>query len=332
MIWRILAVILLVSSAVIAWAWLDYNTFISQPVVTKSPVVIDIKKGSSFSRIIQLLQDQQLPVNQYWFKIFAYRKGLINQLKAGEYELTVDMTPNALLLLLSQGKVRQHTITFPEGWNFKEIRQEIANNTQLEQTLKGLSDSEILSKMGVTQTHPEGLFFPDSYQFEKNTADIIILQRAYQKMQHVLASQWADKSTGLPLKDAYQALILASIVEKETGTPSERPVIAGVFIRRLEKGMRLQTDPTVIYGMGENYQGNIRKRDLREMTAYNTYRFKGLPPTPIAMPGKLAINAVLHPAPGSSLYFVAKGDGSHIFSTTLKAHNQAVNSFQRKHK
>ncbi len=330
MILRILAVISLAFSVVIAWAWLDYDAFISQPIVTKNSLIIDIKKGSSFSRIIQVLQEQQLPVNQYWFKIFAYRKGLINQLKAGEYELPVDMTPNAFLLLLSQGKVRQHTITFPEGWNFKEMRQEMAINTQLKQTLKGLSDREILSKMGVNQAHPEGLFFPDSYQFEKDTTDISILQRAYQKMQHVLASQWADKSTGLPFKDAYQALILASIVEKETGAPAERPIIAGVFIRRLEKGMRLQTDPTVIYGMGETYQGNIRKRDLREMTAYNTYRIKGLPPTPIAMPGELAINAVLHPATGNSLYFVAKGDGSHIFSATLKAHNQAVNSFQRK--
>jgi len=330
MILRILVIVVLIFSVTMAWGWVDYNTFVSQPIVTKQGVIIDIKKGSSFNSIIKVLHKQQLPVNKYWFKIFAYREGLINQLKAGEYELPVDITPKAFLLLLSQGKVRQHTITFPEGWNFKEIRQAIARNAQLKQTLIGLSDIEILRKMGVEQAHPEGLFFPDSYQFEKNTADIIILQRAYQKMLNVLAAQWADKSAGLPLKNAYQALILASIVEKETGTPTERPIIAGVFIRRLEKGMRLQTDPTVIYGMGENYQGNIRKKDLRELTAYNTYRINGLPPTPIAMPGELAIHAVLHPAQGNSLYFVAKGDGSHIFSATLDAHNQAVNSFQRK--
>ncbi len=331
MILRIIAVILLVSGALLSWAWMDYNAFVSQPIVTRQSVLIDIKKGSSFGRIVKILQAQQLSVNKYWFKLFAYQEGLINQLKAGEYELPVDMTPKAFLLLLSQGKVRQHTITFPEGWNFKEIRQAIASNTLIKQTLTELSDIEILGKMGVKQTHPEGLFFPDSYQFEKNTSDIAILQRAYQKMQNVLATQWAQKSEDLPLENAYQALILASIVEKETGVPAERPIIAGVFIRRLKIGMRLQTDPTVIYGMGENYQGNIRKKDLREMTAYNTYRIKGLPPTPIAMPGELAIHAVLHPAQGKSLYFVAKGDGSHIFSATLTAHNKAVNYYQRKH-
>lgn len=330
MILRVLGVILLIASLVIGWAFMDYNAFISQPIVTKRPVVIDVHKGSSFHRIIQNLSDQGLSINKHWFKVLAYQEGLINQLKAGEYELPIDITPKAFLVLLSQGNTRQHTITFPEGWNFREMRQAIARNAQIQQTLTGLSHTEILQKMGVKQTHPEGLFFPDSYQFEKHTTDLAILQRAYQKMQGVLTTQWANKSADLPLKDAYQALILASIVEKETGAPVERPMIAGVFIRRLKKGMRLQTDPTVIYGMGENYQGNIRKQDLRKMTAYNTYRIKGLPPTPIAMPGELAINAVLHPEQGDSLYFVAKGDGSHIFSATLAEHNRAVNTFQRK--
>ena len=329
---RFLGVILIVGSLIVSWAWMDYQAFVTQPIVTKHPVVINISKGSSFRRIIQTLIDQGLPVNKYWFKLLAYQEGLINQLKAGEYELPIDITPKAFLMLLSEGKALQHTITFPEGWNFREMREALANNTQLKQTITGLSDVEILQKMGVKQAHPEGLFFPDSYQFEKHTTDLAVLQRAYQKMQGILTAQWANKSENLPLKDAYQALILASIVEKETGTPSERPVIAGVFIRRLKKGMRLQTDPTVIYGMGENYQGNIRKKDLRELTAYNTYRIKGLPPTPIAMPGELAIHAVLHPAQGNSLYFVAKGDGSHIFSATLADHNRAVNSFQRKRK
>jgi len=332
MILRLFAVILIVSSFIISWAWMDYNAFIRQPIVAEQSVVIDISKGSSFRSIIQTLLEHKLPVNKHWFKLLAYQEGLINQLKAGEYELPIGMTPKAFLLLLSQGKTRQHTITFPEGWNFKEMRQALVNNPQLKQTLTELSDTEILQKMGVKQTHPEGLFFPDSYRFEKHTTDLAILQRAYQKMQGILTAQWAKKSAGLPFQSAYQALILASIVEKETGTPAERPVIAGVFVRRLKKGMRLQTDPTVIYGMGENYQGNIRKQDLRELTAYNTYRINGLPPTPIAMPGELAINAVLHPAQGNSLYFVAKGNGSHIFSATLADHNRAVNVFQRKRK
>lgn len=329
---RLFGIILIVASFSISWLWMDYQAFASQPIVTEQPVVIDISKGSSFQSIIQVLIDQKLPVNQYWFKLLAYQQGLIDQLKAGEYELPVNTTPNAFLLLLSQGKTRQHTITFPEGWNFKEMRQAIAANTQISQILTGLSDKEILQKMGVKQTHPEGLFFPDSYRFEKHTTDLAILQRAYRKMQAILTLQWANKSADLPLKDAYQALILASIVEKETGDPSERPIIAGVFIRRLNKGMRLQTDPTVIYGMGENYQGNIRKKDLRTYTPYNTYKIKGLPPTPIAMPGELAIHAVLHPSADKSLYFVAKGDGSHIFSASLNEHNKAVNAFQRKHK
>ena len=332
MILRFFGVLLIVASLIISWVWKDYQAFVTQPIVTHHPVVINISKGSSFRRIIQTLINQGLPVNKYWFKLLAYQEGLIDQLKAGEYELPIAMTPKAFLLLLSQGKTRQHTITFPEGWNFKEMRQALANNTQIKQTLGGVSDTDILLTMGVKQTHPEGLFFPDSYRFEKNTTDLAILQRSYQKMQKILAAQWAIKSADLPLENAYQALILASIVEKETGTPSERPIIAGVFIRRLKKGMRLQTDPTVIYGMGDRYQGNIRKKDLRESTAYNTYRIKGLPPTPIAMPGELAINAVLHPAQDNSLYFVAKGDGSHIFSATLAAHNQAVNTFQRKRK
>ena len=330
MILRVLGVILLIASLVIGWAFTDYNAFVSQPIVTKQPVVIDVHKGSSFHRIIQNLSDQGLSINKHWFKVLAYQEGLINQLKAGEYELPIDLTPKAFLVLLSQGKTRQHTITFPEGWNFREMRQALARNAQIQQTLTDLSGTEILQKMGVKQAHPEGLFFPDSYQFEKGTTDLAILQRAYQKMQGILTAQWANKSADLPLKDAYQALILASIVEKETGAPAERPMIAGVFIRRLKKGMRLQTDPTVIYGMGESYQGNIRKQDLRKMTAYNTYRIKGLPPTPIAMPGELAINAVLHPEQGNSLYFVAKGDGSHTFTATLAEHNRAVNIFQRK--
>lgn len=332
MILRLFAIVLLLASLVIGWAFMDYNAFVSRPIVTKQPVVIDISKGSSFRSIIQTLLKHKLPVNKHWFKVLAYQEGLIDQLKAGEYELPIDITPKAFLMLLSQGKTRQHTITFPEGWNFREMRQALASNALLKQTITGLSDTEILQKIGVKQDHPEGLFFPDSYRFEKHTTDWVILQRAYQKMQETLTTQWASKSADLPLKDAYQALILASIVEKETAVASERPIIAGVFIRRLKKGMRLQTDPTVIYGMGENYQGNIRKKDLRELTAYNTYLIKGLPPTPIAMPGELAINAVLHPAQGNSLYFVANGDGSHTFSATLAEHNRAVNVFLRKRK
>ncbi|BCG64712.1 MAG: UPF0755 protein [Methyloprofundus sp.] len=331
MLIRLFASLVLLLSLISAWAWFEYQAFVVQPLVTQSPVIIDISKGSSFRSIIQTLNDQKLPANKYWFKLLAYQESLINKLKAGEYELPIGITPKAFLLLLSEGKTRQYAITFPEGWAFKQMRAALAEDSGITQTIADLSDVEVLQKITTQYAHPEGLFFPDTYQFEKHTTDVAILKRAYQKMQQILQKEWATKTQKLPLKNAYEALILASIVEKETGDVSERPVIAGVFIRRLNKGMRLQTDPTVIYGMGGRYQGNIRKRDLRTLTPYNTYRINGLPPTPIAMPGELAIQAVLHPANDSSLYFVAKGNGSHIFSTTLTEHNRAVNRYQRKH-
>lgn len=332
MIMRVFGVLCIAFSVVLAWAWVDYHTFLAQSVVKESPLVIDIQKGSSFRSIIQNVLDQKRPADRFWFKLLAHQQGLIKQLKAGEYELAVGMTPPQFLALLSQGKVRQHSITFPEGWTFKQMRKALAQDSYIQQTFNELSDIQVLQKMGVDSLHPEGLFFPDTYSFEKQTTDLAILQRAYQKMQRVLAEQWANKSAELPLKSAYEALILASIVEKETGIASERPMIAGVFIRRLRQGMRLQTDPTVIYGMGDSYQGNIRKKDLMLETPYNTYRIKGLPPTPIAMPGERAIQAVLHPSQGNNVYFVAKGDGSHVFSASLEAHNRAVNFFQRNRK
>lgn len=334
MILRSIAILFLVLSAALAWAWQDYQRFIEQPLIVQQPLVIDIANGSSFRSIIQQLNTQlgfqRADIDQLWFKILARQQGLINQLKAGEYQLPVGMTAKEFLVLLSSGAVLQHSITFPEGWTFKQLRQELEADKNLKITLSELSDVEILQKLGSDYTHPEGLFFPDTYRFEKHTTDLVILQQAYQKMQQVLREQWANKAQDLPLKTAYQALILASIVEKETGVAFERPEIAGVFIRRLNKGMRLQTDPTVIYGMGDSYQGNIRKKDLQTLTPYNTYRINGLPPTPIAMPGAQAINAVLHPAQGNSLYFVASGDGRHTFSANLAEHNRAVQAFLRK--
>ena len=334
MILRSIAVLFLGLCAALAWAWQDYQEFITQPIVSQKVVIIDIAKGSSFHSIIQQLDSQigfqQADIDKLWFKVLARQQGLINQLKAGEYLLPVGLTPKEFLLLLSSGITRQHSITFPEGWTFKQIRQALAADKDLTQTFTELKDVDILQKLGSDYSHPEGLFFPDTYLFAKHSTDLAILQQAYQKMQQVLKQQWANKAQGLPIKTPYEALILASIVERETGVSSERPAIAGVFIRRLNKGMRLQTDPTVIYGMGESYQGNIRKKDLQTLTPYNTYKINGLPPTPIAMPGVEAINAVLHPAKGNSLYFVANGDGSHNFSATLSEHNRAVQAYLRK--
>jgi UPF0755 protein len=235
-----------------------------------------------------------------------------------------------ILAVMVEGKSRQYSITFPEGWSFKQILQEIQNNPFISKTLDTQDSQKIMTLLDSDYKHPEGLFFPETYFFNKNTTDLALLKRAYSKMQLVLNQEWNNKEQNLPFENAYQALILASIVEKETGAKSERPQIAGVFIRRLKIGMLLQTDPTVIYGMGESYKGNIRYKDLRQKTPYNTYIIKGMPPTPIAMPGKAAIQAVLHPEKGKSLYFVSRGDGSHVFSATLREHNNAVNKFQRK--
>jgi len=327
---RLFGVLLVIASFIVSWAWRDYQLFVNQSLVVKHPIVIEIQAGSSFNHIVQVLQESQLPVNKYWLKLLAYKNKLTHQLKAGEYELPVGITATQLLDLLSKGTTRQHQITFPEGWAFKELRHTLAKNSYLQHTIAQLTDAQIMQQLGSQYEHPEGLFFPDTYHFEKHDVDSAILQRAYKKMQQVLAIEWEKRRDGLPLKSSYEALILASIVEKETGDASERALIAGVFIRRLNKKMRLQTDPTVIYGMGEHYQGNIRKKDLRTLTPYNTYKINGLPPTPIAMPGKGAIHAVLHPSTDGSLYFVAKGDGTHVFSTSLTEHNKAVNAYQRK--
>lgn len=332
MLVRVAAAFFIILIGIFAWALMNYQAFVTTPIITEEAKVVEVKKGSSFALIIRELGYQKRSLNGLWFRLLAEQQGLINQLKAGEYELPTGLLPKDFLALLSLGKTRQHEITFPEGLSFREIRQAIAANKNFTHTIVELSDLQILQKLGSNYTHPEGLFFPDTYRFEKHTTDLAILKLAYNKMQNRLAVLWEQRAANLPIKSAYEALILASIVEKETGVVAEQPIIAGVFMRRLRKGMRLQTDPTVIYGMGESYQGNIRKKDLSTLTPYNTYRINGLPPTPIAMPGEYALYSVLHPTDNGSLYFVAKGDGSHIFSATLAQHNKAVNDFQRKQK
>jgi UPF0755 protein len=265
-----------------------------------------------------------------WFKVLAIQTQAVRKIKTGEYELPTGATIPDILALLVSGKSKQYAITFPEGRNFKEMLLAIEKNPYLEHTLHGMSNEDLMVKLGVTEKHPEGLFFPDTYFFDKQTTDVALLKRAYSKMQLVLQQEWFNKAEHLPFNTPYQALILASIVEKETAAKAERTLIAGVFSRRLTQGMMLQTDPTVIYGMGEHYQGNIRSEDLHTETPYNTYKIKGLPPTPIAMPGRDAIHAALHPDhSNNSVYFVSRGDGTHVFSTTLDEHNQAVNKFQR---
>jgi UPF0755 protein len=311
------------------WIWMDYESAISNPTVFDKSVTIEIEKGENLKQITDKLVAQNVKIKPFWFKFLAKRNGANKKIKSGEYELAANITAPKILDLFVSGKVKQHAITFPEGWNFKQLRQELDKNPYLEHTLQNVSFEAIPTKLGISQNHPEGLFFPDTYFFAKHTSDAAILKRAYSKMQVVLAEEWQGRADNLPLTTPYQALILASIIEKETAAPFERPQIAGVFSRRLQQNMMLQTDPTVIYGMGDLYQGNIHHEDLQTPTPYNTYTFKGLPPTPIAMTGRAAIHAALHPDESEALFFVAKGDGTHIFSATLEAHNAAIETYQR---
>ncbi len=328
---NILAFLLFFFAVVSVLGWAAYQKENSRVVVNK-PHIFEIKQGSSVNQIIQNLQNQQITVHSLWFKIMGYNQQSIHKLKAGEYELKQGLTTSQLLTLLASGKSRQYSITFPEGWTFKQMLQKISETPYLQQTLTNIDNETLMARLNADYKHPEGLFFPDTYFFDKNNTDFSVLKKAYLKMQTVLQQQWDKRTTDLVITSPYQTLILASIIEKETAVANERTLISGVFSRRLQKGMRLQTDPTIIYGMGDRYKGNIRYQDLRESTPYNTYVINGLPPTPIAMPGKAAIYAALHPAKGSSIYFVSRGNGTHVFSTTLNEHNKAVNKYQRSNK
>jgi UPF0755 protein len=291
---------------------------------------ITIRPKSSLRSIANQLVKQGVLTEPWRFILLAKVLRKESYLQAGDYTLNRNVTPYQLLLSLNHGKATQGSVTFIEGRTFAQMRSKLEINDAVKQTISVLSETEILKLMGSEYTVAEGLFFPDTYYFDRNTADIVMLQRSYDAMRTKLDVAWKNRSAGLPYKNSYQALIMASIVEKETGRASERPMIAGVFVNRLRIGMRLQTDPTVIYGMGVQYKGNIRKKDLLADTPYNTYTRNGLPPTPIAMPGLASIEAALHPANTKALYFVGKGDGRHVFSNNLTEHNQAVVKYQLK--
>ena len=311
------------------FAWLAYYA-ISPLKLQPNSQEITIQPKSGLRSIANQLVKQGV-LNEPWrFIIIARLLNKQSYLQAGSYTLNKNVSPYQLLLSLNHGKTTQGSITFIEGRTFAQMQEKIIKNDAIKQTLTGLSESEMLKLMGSDYSVAEGLFFPDTFYFDRNTTDTVILKRSYDSMQSKLAKAWEGRDSNLPYKNSYQALIMASIIEKETGKAAERPMIAGVFINRLRMGMRLQTDPTVIYGMGVHYDGNIRKKDLMADTPYNTYTRDGLPPTPIAMPGMAAIDAALHPAATKALYFVGKGDGSHLFSNNLAEHNLAVVRYQLK--
>ena len=308
-------------------AWL---TIYAKSPLNLSPQAqeINIKPNSGLKSIANQLVVQQVIPDALPFVILGKLLRKEPYLQAGDYTLNKNISPYQLLLSLSHGKATQGSITFIEGKTFKQMRAKLAKNDSVKTTIADLSDAEVMRIVGKGEKHAEGLFFPDTFYFDRNTSDIVILKRSYEGMQGKLAKAWANRASSLPYKNSYEALIMASIVEKETGKASERPMIAGVFLNRLRIGMRLQTDPTVIYGMGEKYDGNIRRKDLTTDTIYNTYTREGLPPTPIAMPGLASIEAALHPKKTKALYFVGKGDGSHAFSNSLVEHNHAVAKYQ----
>ncbi len=325
---RLALLMVMASGAVAGWGYLSYQSFLQQHLPNCEPVAMTVQPGQGYAKVLNQLVEKGLAKQRWHWWLLGRRSDLAGRIQAGEYLLPVAMTAPELLDYLARGKVVQHALTIVDGWNFKDLRAALERHQALQQTITELPDAEVALRVDPQLTHPEGWFLPETYHFPRGTTDLELLQRAYGAQKTLLASVWQEREDKDLLKSPLEMLTLASIVEKETGLGSERAKIAGVFMRRLKLGMRLQTDPTVIYGLGEAFDGNLRRRDLRTDTPYNTYTRHGLPPTPIAIPGKAALASVAHPEDGQALYFVARGDGSHQFSVTLDEHNAAVRKYQ----
>jgi UPF0755 protein len=289
-----------------------------------------VEQGSALRSVAEELAGHGVLQRPWILVLEARLQGTANRIHAGEYALEPGLTPRTLLARLVAGQVLQHGLTLVEGWTFQQMLSAVWRSPNLARTLDEAAPGEIMARLGYPGEHPEGRFFPDTYRFPSGTTDAAFLKRALRTMDGRLADEWRSRQPGLPLQTPYDALVLASIVEKETGVAAERARIAGVFIERLRKGMRLESDPTVIYGLGAGFDGNLRREDLRRPTPYNTYVHKGLPPTPIAAPGLDSLRSVLHPDADGSLFFVAKGDGTHHFSDTFEEHQRAVHRYQIK--
>jgi UPF0755 protein len=298
--------------------------------VTSLPVEIDIPPGTGFRATVDLLERSGIAIHRREFELLARALGRVRNLKAGSYEIDEPVTPLELLDKLTRGDVTQAEVRLIEGWTFAQFRDALNASPDLRHDTAKLDDAQLLSRIQATETHPEGLFFPDTYLFGRGSSDLAVLRRAYRAMQQHLKAEWEAKAESLPYRSAYEALIMASIIEKETGRESERDQIGGALVNRLRIGMRLQVDPTVIYGLGNSFDGNLRKVHLLEDGPYNTYTRAGLPPTPIAMPGRASLRSAMHPAKTDALYYVSRGDGSSQFSRNLSDHNRAVNKYQLK--
>jgi UPF0755 protein len=325
----ILAVFAVTGLVAMGWAWQRYEAFLAQPLdIRQEALTLRVQPGESVSAVLQRLERQGVTRFDWRWRILLRREPVTIQV--GEYALAPGTEPRGLLTQLASGDVIQYRFTLVEGWNYRQLVAALLAEERLAVAPERLAPEAVRLELGIDAPHPEGWFLPETYAYTADDDAFTVLQRAYDAMQTALDAAWAARLDGLPLDSPYEMLILASIVEKESALASERPDIAGVFVRRLQQNWRLETDPTVIYGMGERYDGNIRRRDLREDTPYNTYVHRGLPPTPIAMPGAGALRATARPADGAAMFFVADGTGGHVFSETLEAHNRAVRDLVRR--
>jgi UPF0755 protein len=312
---------------IVGGAFLYYATLEVAPGTL--PLQFSLKAGSSLRSAAAQMERAGVLRHPDAFVLMGRLLGEAGNIRAGIYEVNEPIAPYALLRKITEGDVTQQVVKFVEGWTFRQMRKALDDHAHVRHDTRDLAEAEILQRIGAKESSPEGLFFPDTYHFDAGSSDLRVLRRAYRLMQGHLDAQWKARAADLPLKTPYEALILASIVEKETGRPADRPLVAAVFVNRLRKGMLLQADPTVIYGVGGAFDGNLRKRDLQTDTPYNTYTRTGLPPTPIAMPGLPALAATLNPPQSDVLYFVSRGDGTSYFSRTLGEHERAVTKYQR---
>ena len=319
-------VLLLAALGAFAVASHWYRTPLALP---HAPYDFEIRAGATLGSIARQLHADGVLPHPLALVGLARLRSADRSIKAGSYEIEAGTTLPQLLSKLTQGDVTQTSLTIVEGTTYADLKRTLRENPQVAKTVLDVPDAELLARLGATERHPEGLFFPDTYFFAAGSTDLAILRRAHRALRTRLSAAWDKRASGLPLSTPYEALVLASIVEKETGKPADRPLIASVFINRLRQGMRLQTDPTVIYGLGERFDGNLRKRDLETDGTYNTYLREGLPPTPIALPSQASLDAVMNPPATEYLYFVSRGDGSSAFSTNLADHNRAVSRYQK---
>jgi UPF0755 protein len=313
-----------------AGGYVYWQSRLAEPLALTEPLLYQVPAGAGFNQVVADLGRRGVIVDPWALRVLArVAPDQMPTLRVGEYRLTPDMSSRDMMALLASNKVVTYSLTVPEGWTFAQMRELLNSAKKLEHRTADMSNAEVMALLDADKDHPEGWFFPDTYQYHLGMSDADILRQSHQRMEQMLETAWAERADGLTFDTPYEALIMASLIERETGAPDERREIAGVFKRRMKRGMRLQTDPTVIYGMGSRYEGNITRADLQEKTPYNTYVIDGLPPTPIALPGRAALEAAVDPLAGNTLYFVAKGDGSHHFSRSLREHNNAVNRFIR---